>query len=548
MKKIIYTTLTALLLAVLFAACEKKPEAKGSVRGSVVASGEPINAATILLTPGGGVKITGSDGLYEFPDLQPGRYDLKVFKEGYVSTNRSIDIVSGKNEELVITLSKDAGNLTFNKSYIDMGSNPSNNMAGFSIVNSGSSELAWSITNAAPWITKVDPSSGTVPENSSIAVVITIDRSRLSSTSSDNHATLVARSTTAGDGSAAELLVTVFGTGDGTNIMISNEDYVFIDGLVVQTRDLGGLMNWTSAVATCQASRIGGYNDWYLPDIGELSTLYTRRDVIGGFNNTFFGSWYWSSSPDPTWSGYYLRTDFYNGHTTADGGYLSAMVRCVRKPTPLPVVSTLSVTNVTTTAATLNGRIDNAGTPPFTERGFVYSNTFQNPTIDDDPSATTKHIVSGTSEDFSANIAGLTAGTLYRVRAYATNSNGTAYGESVVIADYVVLQSDGILVQKNDISSSATWTEASSLCSASTVGGLTGWRLPTYGELQVLYNNRTTIGGFSTSASSSSWYWSGTPADGDHTSYISIHFSSGEIQGYYSDAYQLRVRCVRNMP
>ena len=36
----------------------------------------------------------------------------------------------------------------------------------------------------------------------------------------------------------------------------------------------------------------GGYNDWFLPSIGELYKLYLNRTTIGGFENR----WYWSSS------------------------------------------------------------------------------------------------------------------------------------------------------------------------------------------------------------------------------------------------------------
>lgn len=37
----------------------------------------------------------------------------------------------------------------------------------------------------------------------------------------------------------------------------------------------------------------GGYSDWYLPSIGELTELYKQRDVVGGFDED---KKYWSSS------------------------------------------------------------------------------------------------------------------------------------------------------------------------------------------------------------------------------------------------------------
>ncbi|MDR2691258.1 MAG: DUF1566 domain-containing protein [Dysgonamonadaceae bacterium] len=37
----------------------------------------------------------------------------------------------------------------------------------------------------------------------------------------------------------------------------------------------------------------GGYSDWYLPSIDELTELYRQRAVVGGFNET---KTYWSSS------------------------------------------------------------------------------------------------------------------------------------------------------------------------------------------------------------------------------------------------------------
>ena len=92
----------------------------------------------------------------------------------------------------------------------------------------------------------------------------------------------------------------------------------------------------------------------------------------------------------------------------------------------LPSLITNSASDISATTATLGGNITNAGTPAYTERGVVYATT-QNPTTDHNKTA-----VSGTGTgDFSAKVSGLTANTMYYVRAYAINEVGTAYGEQV---------------------------------------------------------------------------------------------------------------------
>ena len=92
----------------------------------------------------------------------------------------------------------------------------------------------------------------------------------------------------------------------------------------------------------------------------------------------------------------------------------------------LPILITNAVTDVGATTAILGGNIINAGIPRYTERGVVYS-TMSNPTIADH-----KTIIAGSGTgDFSTNVTGFAEGTQYYVRAYATNTEGTAYGEQV---------------------------------------------------------------------------------------------------------------------
>ncbi|MCP4709536.1 MAG: IPTL-CTERM sorting domain-containing protein, partial [Planctomycetes bacterium] len=82
---------------------------------------------------------------------------------------------------------------------------------------------------------------------------------------------------------------------------------------------------------------------------------------------------------------------------------------------------------ISTTTATGNGNITDLGVPNPTQHGVCWS-TSENPTTAD--SKTEGGAVSATGS-FASSITGLTAGTTYYVRAYATNRLGTVYGSDV---------------------------------------------------------------------------------------------------------------------
>ena len=87
-----------------------------------------------------------------------------------------------------------------------------------------------------------------------------------------------------------------------------------------------------------------------------------------------------------------------------------------------PVVTTGAATGITLTSADVSGEViaDNGNT--VTERGFVYNLTGNPSTADN------KVQVGSGLGTFSTTLSGLTPGTDYYVRAYAINSEGTAYG------------------------------------------------------------------------------------------------------------------------
>ena len=112
----------------------------------------------------------------------------------------------------------------------------------------------------------------------------------------------------------------------------------------------------------------------------------------------------------------------------------------------LPGITTDNPSDITLTSATCGGEITCAGNSAVTARGVCWS-TSPNPTIAD--SITTNGTGIGS---FTSSLTGLTPNTNYYVRAYATNSEGTAYGEEVTfhtpadrrMVDYALLGfSDG---------------------------------------------------------------------------------------------------------
>lgn len=101
----------------------------------------------------------------------------------------------------------------------------------------------------------------------------------------------------------------------------------------------------------------------------------------------------------------------------------------------LPTLTTATISNIASASATSGGTITADGGSAVTARGVVWSTT-ENPTI-----ANSNTIDGAGTGTFSSSINGLTANTLYYVRAYATNANGTSYGNQVTFTTSNVVPS-----------------------------------------------------------------------------------------------------------
>ncbi|MDD4032736.1 MAG: FISUMP domain-containing protein [Bacteroidales bacterium] len=222
----------------------------------------------------------------------------------------------------------------------------------------------------------------------------------------------------------------------------------------------GVLYNWPAAMASCPQG-------WHLPTDAEWTTLTTNlggESVAGGkmkevgtnhwevpnegatnesgfaalpggcVNKSFYdigyGGYFWSSAYDT--SGGWYRSIINNNTTVArnrENMSFGFSVRCVQGHT-LPIVNTGDVTNITESTANYSGYVISDGGTAVTARGVCWS-TSENPTTSN--SKTTDGTGLGA---YTSNLTGLSPNTTYYVRTYATNSEGTAYGEQKSFRTY----------------------------------------------------------------------------------------------------------------
>lgn len=417
MKKIIYLLVGIVLFGGLYYSCAPE-ELPGSIYGTVVdkATGEPIKSAGVELSPSGLKTVTGSEGQFEFTELDPGKYTLLITKTGYMDgVSHTIEVKPGQQAKGDVQIEKLPPALKVvddNRqeiSTLDFGSAIDDVARSFSLFNDGTESLEWQITVTADWIKSVSKIEGVLSAGATQSLIVTIDRVKLSS--GENTTTM---HITSNNGSK-QLTITA------TN------------STVLATLNTLAATNVKTTTATLNGEILTDGSPKYSERgfVYSESSMPTLGSCIQKVTSTLTDSKTYSATVGGLTKGktYYVRAYAINAGKEA---YSTNEVSFTPSDA-LPQVTTQTVTDISRTngRATFHGTIVDAGEPNYTERGFVYATT-HNPMVGSD----TKVIAAGKGTgEFSANASNLQVGQTYYVRAYATNTQGTAYGEEKV-ADF----------------------------------------------------------------------------------------------------------------
>ncbi|HCT30205.1 MAG TPA: hypothetical protein DIW31_05620, partial [Bacteroidales bacterium] len=190
---------------------------------------------------------------------------------------------------------------------------------------------------------------------------------------------------------------------------------------VISTQDVTNISTTSATgngdiinLGTPNASQYGVcWNTTGNPSISDNKTQQGIPSGTGSFTSNITGL-----TPNTT---YYVKTYATYVTGTAYGQEVSFTTY------EIPTVTTQAASFINATSATASGAITVVGNPTPTQYGFCW-NTTENPTIND---FKTENGSITTADGYGSILTGLTPNTTYYLRAYATNSVGTAYGNEV---------------------------------------------------------------------------------------------------------------------
>ena len=143
-------------------------------------NGQPIQDAHVSLTPYGKTINTGSDGGYEFPEVEPGQYTIQISKLGYKTNTKRITVVAGEKASGDMKLQRGTSSIKLSVVSLNFGSKATSKMFTVRNIGTSGSPVSWTVEKAstAAWLSVNPPSGNTASEKES-TVIVNVDRTKV---------------------------------------------------------------------------------------------------------------------------------------------------------------------------------------------------------------------------------------------------------------------------------------------------------------------------------------------------------------------------------
>lgn len=367
-----------------------------------------------------------------------------------------------------------------------------------------SEQKSFTTKNGLPTVTTSEPSAtattitvgGNITDNGGYAVS---DRGVCYS-ASNSEPTITEEKVSGGKGNG-EFSVSVTGLAAGTTYYLrayaTNENGTSY-GKVISVKTKDGLPIVSTSETTATSTTIstggnitsdGGYN------ITARGVCYSINNSNPTIENSYTTSGIGIGAFSTIISDVNISTTYYiRAYATNRIGTGYGNVVIVTTGNGLPSVSTIEIgENITDTTAISGGQVTDDGGFTVTARGVCWS-TLPYPTIND--SRTIDGSGTGYYSSLIANIQ-LSSSITYYVRAYATNMNGTSYGEQEMITPEIwkyvcrlhTVKYGAYIYKIYDDIGQMPQSEAQTACENLSFAGYNDWFLPAPDELQSIMNN-----------------------------------------------------------
>ena len=403
----------------LLTACSPDPvDTTGSISGTIYDADEsdrPLKGVQVTIT-GHETSITktsDAQGKFSFANIEIGEYTIQASLQDYATQTATVYVSVGQQRQQDFHLRRARSDLYVVNHQLDFG--VTTNQIGLDIENRGQALMKWEVIENIDWL-EFSPRSGEVRSGDKATITVIVNRS--GKEFGDYKGSFVISTKDSG----SETINVTMSVSSGSDESLPQVSMLGVDG----ETDISA--HFSGEIVSCGTSRVLRHGFvWDIEDNPSLEKGSTYQNL--GATDEPKPISYSPSNLDPNTT-YYVRAFATNSTGTV---YSRQEIRFTtlgeRKR---PNVETGAASQITSSTATLNGNLLEIGNDiGVTQHGHIWSSTQTTPTLDN-TSPTKEQTKLGQlkqTTSFSSNLSRLKPGTTYYYCAYATNAQGTGYGE-----------------------------------------------------------------------------------------------------------------------